>query len=234
MHRGLRRCLTTTGRRQFGTSRRGPRAPRPHRKCGLPHSGCLACPCHNGVVPGRNLLRVHLSGPGAVAGLRRSAGLGAGGVARFRARIPGWSDRGRSPCRQQSRSDTPRRAGRPRRGHPAPDRRGAAAVRRGGSGVRVRLGGLLDRRRAERAGLPLAAGAPTLAAAVNVSAFNIENTVGPAVGGVLLSHGLGWRAPMWTASVLVAVTLGLAVWARAIARRPDVAGLSRAGRTLPG
>lgn len=72
----------------------------------------------------------------------------------------------------------------------------------------------------------LAAGAPTLAAAVNVSAFNIGNTVGPALGGVLLSGGWGWAAPMWAALVLVGLTLGLAAWSWSSSRRLAAAGLS--------
>jgi DHA1 family inner membrane transport protein len=39
-----------------------------------------------------------------------------------------------------------------------------------------------------------AADAPTLASAVNISAFNVGNTLGPFLGGLVLAHGLGFGA----------------------------------------
>ena len=41
--------------------------------------------------------------------------------------------------------------------------------------------------------------APTLAASVNVSAFNLGNSVGPWIGGLVIDAGLGLRAPIWAA-----------------------------------
>ncbi|MDN5851447.1 MAG: MFS transporter [Actinomycetia bacterium] len=52
--------------------------------------------------------------------------------------------------------------------------------------------------------------APTLAASVNVSAFNVGNALGPWLGGVVLSAGLGLRAPVWMGAVLGMVALGFA------------------------
>lgn len=52
--------------------------------------------------------------------------------------------------------------------------------------------------------LGFAGDAPTMAAAVNTSAFNVGNAIGPWLGGVVISAGLGYRAP-----VLASVGLGL-------------------------
>lgn len=52
--------------------------------------------------------------------------------------------------------------------------------------------------------------APTLAASVNVTAFNVGNAVGPWLGGVVLGAGLGLRAPVWTGALIGMVALGFA------------------------
>ena len=52
--------------------------------------------------------------------------------------------------------------------------------------------------------------APTLAASVNVSAFNLGNALGPWLGGVVLGAGLGLRAPVWMGVLLGLVALGFA------------------------
>ncbi|NHN56297.1 MFS transporter [Calidifontibacter sp. DB0510] len=52
--------------------------------------------------------------------------------------------------------------------------------------------------------------APTLAASVNVSAFNVGNAAGPWIGGLVLDAGLGLRAPVWAAIVLALVSLSIA------------------------
>lgn len=48
----------------------------------------------------------------------------------------------------------------------------------------------------------LAGDAPTMAAATNVSAFNVGITVGPALGGVLIGAGFGYPALTWAAAAL--------------------------------
>ncbi len=61
----------------------------------------------------------------------------------------------------------------------------------------------------------------TLAAALNHSAFNTANALGPWLGGMAISAGLGWTSTGW---VGVALALGgLAVWAVSFAleRRPS-------------
>jgi MFS transporter, DHA1 family, chloramphenicol resistance protein len=51
--------------------------------------------------------------------------------------------------------------------------------------------------------------ARTLAAATNVSAFNIGNAVGPWLGGIAISAGLGFRAPSYVGAALAIACLPL-------------------------
>ena len=53
--------------------------------------------------------------------------------------------------------------------------------------------------------LTVAVGAEGLAAALNQSAFNIANAVGPWLGGLAISAGLGWTSVGW---VGLALSLG--------------------------
>lgn len=65
-----------------------------------------------------------------------------------------------------------------------------------------------------------AGGAPTLAAAVNVSAFNVGNALGPWAGGAVIAGGLGYLAPIWVSLALVAVALVLAALSWRLERAP--------------
>jgi DHA1 family chloramphenicol resistance protein-like MFS transporter len=65
----------------------------------------------------------------------------------------------------------------------------------------------------------LAGPAPTLASAVNASAFNVGNTVGPWLGGVVISAGFGFRMPSAVGAVLIAASLGLGLLSRGLDRR---------------
>lgn len=60
----------------------------------------------------------------------------------------------------------------------------------------------------------LAGSAPTLASAANTSAFNVGNSLGPALGGLAIAAGLGFTAPAWmgVGLALGAVGLGLTSW----------------------
>ncbi|GAC70923.1 Cmx/CmrA family chloramphenicol efflux MFS transporter [Gordonia soli] len=69
--------------------------------------------------------------------------------------------------------------------------------------------------------LGFAGDAPTLAAAVNVSAFNVGNALGPWLGGLVIAAGLGVVAPTW-------VAVGLALGALAV-----VAVSARVERATP-
>ncbi|WP_156993691.1 Cmx/CmrA family chloramphenicol efflux MFS transporter [Pseudonocardia acaciae] len=61
----------------------------------------------------------------------------------------------------------------------------------------------------------LAGPAPTLASAANASAFNVGNTVGPWLGGLVIA-GLGLRAPAVLGAVLAGAALGLGLVSRAL------------------
>jgi DHA1 family chloramphenicol resistance protein-like MFS transporter len=60
----------------------------------------------------------------------------------------------------------------------------------------------------------LAGTAPTLVSAANTSAFNVGNSLGPALGGIVIAAGLGYTAPAWVGVGLAsgAVALGLVSW----------------------
>ncbi|MFC4015671.1 MFS transporter [Nonomuraea purpurea] len=67
--------------------------------------------------------------------------------------------------------------------------------------------------------LDTAAGAPTLASAANIGAFNLGNAIGSFAAGLTIDAGLGYTAPAWTAALLGVVGLGVAGVAGAQARR---------------
>ncbi|TYB59767.1 MFS transporter [Nonomuraea sp. PA05] len=67
--------------------------------------------------------------------------------------------------------------------------------------------------------LDAAAGAPTLASAANIGAFNLGNAIGSFAAGLTIDAGLGYTAPAWTAALLGLVGLGVAGVAGMQARR---------------
>ncbi|MER5931890.1 MFS transporter [Streptomyces sp. NPDC002054] len=67
--------------------------------------------------------------------------------------------------------------------------------------------------------LDQAAGAPTLASAMNIGAFNLGNALAAWLGGLVISAGLGWTAPNWVGAALAAAALALAVLSGALERR---------------
>ncbi|MGR6923816.1 MFS transporter [[Actinomadura] parvosata] len=67
--------------------------------------------------------------------------------------------------------------------------------------------------------LDAAAGAPTLASAANIGAFNLGNAIGSFAAGLTIDAGLGYTAPAWTAVLLGLVGLGVAGVAGVQARR---------------
>lgn len=77
--------------------------------------------------------------------------------------------------------------------------------------------------------LDQAAGAPTLASAVNIGAFNLGNALAAWLGGLVISAGLGWTAPNWVGAALAASALVLALVSGALERRTSrrAAGGSR-------
>ncbi|MBF9072613.1 MFS transporter [Streptacidiphilus fuscans] len=67
--------------------------------------------------------------------------------------------------------------------------------------------------------LDQAHGAPTLASAVNIGAFNLGNALSAWLGGLVISAGLGYTAPNWVGAALAAAALVLAFWSAALERR---------------
>ncbi|MGW4500280.1 Cmx/CmrA family chloramphenicol efflux MFS transporter [Micromonospora sp. NPDC004336] len=65
----------------------------------------------------------------------------------------------------------------------------------------------------------LAPNAPTLAAATNVSAFNVGITAGPWLGGLAIDAGFDYPAVAWIGAALGVVTLGVVALSAALQRR---------------
>ena len=63
------------------------------------------------------------------------------------------------------------------------------------------------------------AGAPTMAASVNIGMFNLGNAIGAWAGGATIAAGFGLASPNWAGALLSLVALGLAVVAWASAGR---------------
>ena len=59
--------------------------------------------------------------------------------------------------------------------------------------------------------LDRAHGAPTLASALNVGAFNLGNALSAWLGGVVISAGLGYTAPNWVGAILAAIAVMIAI-----------------------
>lgn len=57
------------------------------------------------------------------------------------------------------------------------------------------------------------AGAPTMAASVNIGMFNLGNAIGAWVGGATIAAGYGLASPNWAGAILSLVALGLAITA---------------------
>ncbi|RKE19318.1 MFS transporter [Streptomyces sp. TLI_171] len=67
--------------------------------------------------------------------------------------------------------------------------------------------------------LDQAHGAPTLASAVNIGAFNLGNALAAWLGGAVIGAGLGWTAPNWVGALMAGSALVLAVVSAALERR---------------
>ncbi|MFI6778291.1 Cmx/CmrA family chloramphenicol efflux MFS transporter [Nocardia sp. NPDC050412] len=65
----------------------------------------------------------------------------------------------------------------------------------------------------------LAGAAPTLATAVNFSAFNVGITIGPWLGGLAIGSGLGYPSIAWIGAALAVAALATVTWAAALHRR---------------
>ena len=65
-----------------------------------------------------------------------------------------------------------------------------------------------------------AAQAPTLASGANIAAFNVGNAAGAWLGGLGISAGLGYTAPLWSGAALSAAAVAVLALATAAGRRP--------------
>ncbi|MFF0963920.1 MFS transporter [Streptomyces sp. NPDC003703] len=72
--------------------------------------------------------------------------------------------------------------------------------------------------------LDQAHGAPTLASAVNIGAFNLGNALSAWIGGLVIAAGFGYTAPNWVGAALAAGALVLAVVSAALERRDSASG----------
>ncbi|MER6101301.1 MFS transporter [Streptomyces sp. NPDC001832] len=70
--------------------------------------------------------------------------------------------------------------------------------------------------------LDQAAGAPTLASAVNIGAFNLGNALSAWLGGLVIAAGLGYTAPNWVGAAMTASALVLAVVSSVLERRSTI------------
>ncbi|MFC4049827.1 MFS transporter [Actinomadura syzygii] len=71
--------------------------------------------------------------------------------------------------------------------------------------------------------LDKAAGAPALASALNMSAFNIANALGALLGGTVIRAGFGYTAPNAVGALLAATGLALAVYSGLLDKRTEAA-----------
>ncbi|MFF7388834.1 MFS transporter [Streptomyces scabiei] len=79
--------------------------------------------------------------------------------------------------------------------------------------------------------LDQAHGAPTLASAVNIGAFNLGNALAAWLGGLVIDAGLGYTAPNWVGAALAVSALVLAFVAAALERGESAVGTGVARST---
>ncbi|GAA3046177.1 MFS transporter [Streptomyces roseofulvus] len=79
--------------------------------------------------------------------------------------------------------------------------------------------------------LDQAHGAPTLASAVNIGAFNLGNALAAWLGGLVIAGGFGYTSPNWVGALLAAAALGLAFWSAALERRAPATAPAEATAT---
>lgn len=79
--------------------------------------------------------------------------------------------------------------------------------------------------------LDQAHGAPTLASAVNIGAFNLGNALSAWLGGLVIAAGLGYTAPNWVGALMALAALLLALVSAALERRDSTPGAIVAGGT---
>jgi len=70
-----------------------------------------------------------------------------------------------------------------------------------------------------------AKGAPALASAANIAAFNLGNAAGAYLGGLTIEHGLGYTAPNWIGAALAASGLLVALLSGLMDRRDTLTAI---------
>jgi MFS transporter, DHA1 family, inner membrane transport protein len=71
-----------------------------------------------------------------------------------------------------------------------------------------------------------AEGAPVMASAANIGAFNLGNALGAWLGGLTIAGGAAYTAPDWVGAALVTAGLGVAAVSGLLDRRPPRAAVS--------
>jgi DHA1 family inner membrane transport protein len=62
----------------------------------------------------------------------------------------------------------------------------------------------------------------SIAAALHHSAFNVGNSLGAFLGGVVIAAGLGFVAPMWVGALLALIGLGIAALSLRVERTVEL------------
>ncbi|MGP4014677.1 MFS transporter [Saccharopolyspora sp. 5N708] len=81
--------------------------------------------------------------------------------------------------------------------------------------------------------LDQAHGAPTVASAANIGAFNLGNALSAWLGGIVIDAGLGYTAPNWVGALLAGSALVLAVFSATLERRTDARTADDATQPAP-
>lgn len=76
--------------------------------------------------------------------------------------------------------------------------------------------------------------AKLLGAALNHAAFNIANSLGAWLGGLVIAGGFGYLAPGWVGAVLAAIGLVLIIFSVAFERRDKRRNIDTGGIVIPG
>ncbi|WP_300269149.1 hypothetical protein [Microbacterium sp.] len=75
--------------------------------------------------------------------------------------------------------------------------------------------------------------AKLLGAALNHAAFNIANSLGAWLGGLVIAAGFGYLAPGWVGAMLAAAGLVLIIISVSVERRDRRQGIDTGGIVIP-